>query len=96
LVKPRPLGGNPAPDREAAPPVGLRAVSPDEFAHTLAAHRLYLETNRKQGMRGDLSATNLTGHNFSNAVLRRIKLDHALLRNVDFTRANLERANLIV
>ncbi len=85
----------PALPREAARPDRLRPVSPEALAQILSAHRLYLETGRQQGRRGDLSAADLAGCDLSGKALRRIKLDHARLRNANLANANLQRANLI-
>jgi len=81
--------------REDTRPTRLRNVSREELAQILNAHSLYLETNRGQGRRGNLAATDLAGHDLSGAVLRRMKLDHALLRNANLARANLQQANLV-
>ena len=61
MVKADPLEANLALHRAALGRVRLRAVSPEELARILAGHHLYLETNRRQGKRGNLSATDLTG-----------------------------------
>src|SRR5262249_24440800 len=95
MAKVLPSEVNHAAHHEAARPARLRAVSRDELAHILTAHRLYLETERKQGKRGDLGAADLTGFDPSGEALRRIRLDHAILRNVSLARADLQRANLI-
>ena len=73
----------------------IRALSPGELEQRLAAHRLYLQTERRQGRRANFASTDLSGLDFSGLDLRRIKMDRALLRGADFTRARLERANMI-
>ena len=95
MVKTRPSDADHASGRDTSRPTLLRAVSLEELAQILSAHFLYLETARKRGKRGNLSATDLAGHDFSGENLRRIKLDHALLRNAKLAGANLQRANLI-
>jgi hypothetical protein len=95
VVKTSPSDADHASRRETSRSTLLRTVSPEELAQILSAHFLYLETGRKRGKRGNLSATDLAGHDFSGGNLRRIKLDHALLRSAMLARANLQRANLI-
>src|SRR3981081_103143 len=94
----------PNSDRPRSPFAGLadfcarpaiRTLSPGEVEQRLAAHRLYLQTERRQGRRANFASTDLSGLNFSGLYLRRIKMDRALLRGVDFTGAQLERANMI-
>ena len=80
-------------DFSARPPV--RTLSPDEIERQLAAHRLYLETEWRQGHRANFASADLTGRVFSGLNLRGIKMDRTLLRGADFTRAGLQRANLI-
>ena len=94
MAKADPSDATQASHREAARPTRLRRVSREELAQILTVHRRYLETNRRQGKRGNLAATDLAGHDFSDAVLRRLKLDHALLRGANLARADLQRANL--
>lgn len=73
----------------------VRALSPDEIEQTLAGHRLYLETEYRQGRRANFASADLTGRDFSGLNLRGIKMDHAVLRRADFTGAHLQSANLI-
>src|SRR5260370_32949410 len=73
----------------------IRSLSPGEVEQRLAAHRLYLQTERRQGRRANLASTDLFGLDFYGLDLRRIKMDRALLTGADFTRARLERANMI-
>src|SRR6266496_1006262 len=73
----------------------IRTLSPGEVEQRLAAHRLYLQTERRQGRRANFASTDLSGLDFSGLDLRRIKMDRALLRGADFTRAQLESANMI-
>jgi uncharacterized protein YjbI with pentapeptide repeats len=80
MEKADPPETKPALPREASRPGRLRAVSPEALAQILSAHRIYLETGREQGTRADLSAAELEGCDLSGKALRRIKLDHALLR----------------
>src|SRR5438445_80638 len=72
----------------------VRVLPLDEIEQMLAAHRLYLETERRQGSRADFGSAGLSGHDFSELNLRRIKMDRAVLKGADFTGAHLQRANL--
>jgi hypothetical protein len=49
----------------------VRAIPLDEIEQMLAAHRLYLETERRQGSRADFGSADLSGHDFSGLDLRR-------------------------
>src|ERR1700726_226632 len=62
----------------------VRVLPLDEIEQMLAAHRLYLETERRQGSRADFGSAGLSGHDFS-----------GLLKGADFTGAHFQRANLI-
>src|SRR5260370_9154876 len=73
----------------------VRALPLDEIEQMLAAHRLYLETERRQGSRADFGSAGLSGHDFAGLNLRRIKMDRAVLNGADFTGAHLQRANFI-
>src|SRR5689334_12812140 len=78
-----------------SPRAPVRALSTDEIERQLAEHRLYLETEWRQGHRANFASADLTGRDFSGLSLRGIKMDRALLKGADFTRAGLQRANLI-
>src|SRR6516162_7987279 len=80
-------------DFSARPPV--RKLSPEEIERQLAGHRLYLETEWRQGHRANFASADLTGRDFAGLNLRGIKMDRALLKGADCTRAGLQRANLI-
>src|SRR5271169_6498273 len=80
-------------DFSASTPV--RVLSPDEIEQMLASHRLYLETEYREGHRANFSSADLTGRDFSGLNLRGIKMDRAVLRGADFTGAHLQSANLI-
>ncbi len=43
----------------------LRALAPEEIEQLLAAHRLYLETERRAGRRANLGSADLSGMDFS-------------------------------
>jgi hypothetical protein len=76
-------------DFSARPPV--RILSHDEIERMLAEHRLYLETEYHEGHRANFASTDLSGQDFSGLNLRGIKMDRAVLRGADFTRALLQR-----
>src|SRR5258707_5738275 len=78
-----------------SPRVPHRVLSPDEIGRILAAHRLYVETKRRQGSRADFSSADLSGIDFSGLNLRRAKMDHALLPGAEFNPGNLQPAKLI-
>src|ERR1700739_1670494 len=80
-------------DFSARPPV--RMLSRDEIKQMLAAHRLYLETERRQGHRANFASADLSGQDFSGLNLRGIKMDRAVLEGADFTGTHLQRANLV-
>src|SRR5260221_13790123 len=71
-----------------------RVLSRGEIERILAAHLLYLQTERHQGRRADLSAVDLSQMSFAGWNLRRAKLAQANLDSVDLTGADLVRANL--
>src|SRR5271170_4587535 len=73
----------------------VRVLSTEEIEQILASHRLYLETEYREGHRANFSSADLTGRDFSGLNLRGIKMDRAVLRCADFTGAHLQRANLI-
>src|SRR6202023_1130288 len=75
--------------------LALRALAPEEIEQILAAHRLYLDTERREGRRQNFASANLSGMDFSGLDLRRIKMDRAVLRGADLRRAHLQRANLV-
>ena len=92
------------PDRPQSPFAGMadlsartpvRVLSPDEIEQMLADHRLYQETEYRQGHRANFSSTDLTGRDFSGLNLRGIKMDRAVLKGADFSGAHLQSANLI-
>ena len=70
-------------DFSARPPG--RTLSFDEIERQLAEHRLYLETEWRQGHRANFASADLAGHDFSRLNLRGIKMGRALLKGADFT-----------
>ena len=67
----------------------IRSVSQDEIKEILDAHWLYLETDRKQGVRAHLGSTDLSGMDFTGMNLRLIRMDHAVLEGANLSHANL-------
>ena len=72
-----------------------RVLTRGEIERILAAHHLYLESERRQGQRADLVAVDLSQMSFAGCDLRRAKLAQANLDSVDLTGAALERTNLV-
>jgi hypothetical protein len=70
----------------------VRVLSRDEIEQMLASHRLYLETEYRQGHRANFASADLSGHDFSGVNLRGIRMDRAVLRGADFTGARLQSA----
>ena len=60
----------------------------------LEQHKLWLNSNYKQGLRANLRSADLTGADLTLANLTRANLECANLRGADLTGANLENANL--
>src|SRR5437762_12861247 len=75
-------------DRPRSPFAGLdfsaqhavRALPCDEIERLLAAHRLYVETGRRQGRRADFGSADLSGVHFAGLNLRRVKIGRASCR----------------
>src|SRR5258708_17724248 len=73
----------------------LRVLSRDQIGRILAAHRLYVETERRQGRRADFGSTDLSELNFSGLNLRRAENEWPLLQRTHFTGTPLQKAHLI-
>ncbi len=83
----------------------LREVSPKKLAKILEAHRMWVESEGKEGERADLNEANLQeaylgeanlqGANLFEANLQGAKLDGANLYEANLYRANLSEANLL-
>ena len=52
----------------------IRALSPGEVEQRLAAHRLYLQTDRRQGRRANFSSTDLSGLDFFGATFSQLQI----------------------
>jgi uncharacterized protein YjbI with pentapeptide repeats len=66
-----------------------------EFAQTLDQHRLWAESNGKEGTRGDFTGADLTNVDLTGANLQGAQLQKAELRGADLSMANLRNANLV-
>ena len=91
-------------DRPRSPFAGLagrsarlpvRMLSRAEIEQMLAAHRLNLETEWRQGHRANFASVDLSGHDFSGLNLRGIKMDRAVLSGADFSGTQPQSATLI-
>ena len=74
-------------------------MTPEKLTETLAEHKLWLETDFKEGKYADLERANLSGANLkranlTGATLKRANLSGAILSFADLSDADLERANL--
>ncbi len=72
----------------------MRKVPPEELKKILADHKLWLETDGKEGKKADLAETDLQRANFRGAKLQGADLQGADLREADLRGANLGGANL--
>jgi uncharacterized protein YjbI with pentapeptide repeats len=66
-----------------------------EVAETLDQHRLWIESDGKEGARGDFSGANLEDVDLTGANLQGAQLHKAKLRGADLSMANLRNANLV-
>ena len=78
---------------------GLRELSQDQLSAILDAHKLWVESEGKEGEQADLGKVNLQeakleGANLQEAKLGKANLEGANLQEADLQRANLEEANL--
>ena len=78
----------------------MKKITATELKSILTEHKLWLESNGKQGTRAilrgaNLRGANLKGANLNDANLTRANLTRANLNDANLTRANLTRANLV-
>jgi uncharacterized protein YjbI with pentapeptide repeats len=66
-----------------------------EFAQALDQHRLWVESDGKEGARGDFSGANLVDADLTGANLQGAQMQKAKLRGADLSMANLRNANLV-
>jgi len=71
-----------------------REISPEELEEILEKHKLWIETERKEGKHADLSRATLKYVNLSGAILKDANLIGAKLGEADLSWANLESADL--
>jgi len=72
----------------------LRTISSDEVAKILETHKKWLESDGKEGERGDLSFSTFPGVNFDNRDLQKVNFKGADLSGSHLQNAHLENANL--
>src|SRR5271165_755986 len=66
-----------------------------EFAEILDQHRLWVDSNQKEGTCGDLSGMDLSGRDLTAVNLHGAQLNKTNLRGADLSMANLRGANLV-
>ena len=69
-------------------------MNQDKLDNILTQHKLWLDTNKKEGVRADLQSANLRGTYLRGADLQSADLQSADLSGANLYRADLYRANL--
>ncbi len=82
------------PQEQPSDRPALREVPPKKLAKILEAHRMWVESEGKEGERADLSGANLQGANLTQANLQGANLTGANLQGAKLPFANLQGANL--
>ena len=72
----------------------MEKITKKELKTILEQHKLWLDSNEKEGKRADLSGANLTGADLTGANLTRANLRCANLTGANLTGTNLTCANL--
>ena len=72
----------------------MKTITKTELKSILAEHKIWIETNRVQGIRANLTGADLTGADLKDANLWRANLNSADLTGADLTGANLTKADL--
>ena len=72
----------------------MKKITEEELKEILEQHRLWLDSNGKEGKRADLTDAKLYGADLSGANLTRANLAYANLTDANLTRANLSGADL--
>jgi hypothetical protein len=72
----------------------MKKITEEELKTILEQHKLWLDSNGKEGKRANLFGVNLTSANLSGADLAYANLAYANLTDAYLYRANLTRANL--
>ncbi len=80
------------PDEEERPQ--LREVSKDELKQVLEAHEKWVQSDKKEGKRADLSGANLLTANLEGVSLRWANLQGAVLFRANLQGADLREADL--
>jgi uncharacterized protein YjbI with pentapeptide repeats len=78
--------------REGAPDLRTEML---EVAEALDQHRLWVESNGKEGIRGDFAGANLSDADLTGVNLQGADLTKVNLRGADLSMANLRGANLV-
>ena len=73
----------------------MKKITEEELKTILEQHKLWLDSNKKEGKRADLTDAKLYGADLSGANLTRANLAYANLTDANLTRANLSGADLI-
>jgi hypothetical protein len=73
----------------------MRKITEEELKEILKQHRLWLDSDEKEGKQADLSYDNLAYAKLSGAILRRANLDGVNFSYSDLSGANLSGADLI-
>ena len=82
------------PQEQAADRPTLREIFPEELEIILEAHRMWVESEVKEGERADLHEANLEKAYLNRANLQKANLGRANLQRADLRGANLQRADL--
>ena len=72
----------------------MKTITKTELKSILAEHKIWIETNRVQGIRANLTGADLRSANLKDANLWRANLNSADLTGADLTGANLTKADL--
>ena len=83
------------PEEQTAEAPQYREISPDELKEILDQHRVWWETEGKDGKRAYLDGANLQEANLEEANLQEANLEEANLQSAILVEANLQKANLV-
>jgi len=72
----------------------MKTITATELNNCLASHKLWVETNGKQGQRANLVGANLSYSNLYGACLEGANLENANLYGANLVGANLSYSNL--
>ncbi len=87
----------PAEEESAVAPPDQESWHTDllEFAEVLDQHRQWVDSDGKEGERGDLSGVNFSGRDLTGVNLQGAQLNKTILRGADLSMANLRGASLV-